>query len=187
MRTLIRGKAIILMQNQIEAQAQDRIVATATRRSRRGILAVTLAAVALAGAVGSISAARAAGPGGDEVGGGMPMHRMHRILDAVGATQAQRDQIRAIWSGLRPQLRAERASHQNLRQQMIAALTAPNINSGQVESLRKQAMASADKISALITQGMVGSAQVLTPDQRKLAQQELAKEHGRHHWGPPTE
>jgi hypothetical protein len=42
-------------------------------------------------------------------------------------------------------------------------------------------------MSALITQGMVQSAQVLTPDQRKLAQQEIQKDQGRHHWGPPTE
>jgi hypothetical protein len=47
-------------------------------------------------------------------------------------------------------------------------------------------MASTDKISALVTQGMVGSAQVLTPDQRKLAQEEMAKGGGRHRWGPAT-
>ncbi len=70
---------------------------------------------------------------------------------------------------------------------MIAALTAPTINAGAVENLRKQSMASADKISSLMTQGIVASAQVLTADQRKLAQQELAKEHGRHHWGQPSE
>ena len=98
------------------------------------------------------------------------MRRMHRILDRVGATAAQRDQIRAVWSGLRPQLRAERTQHKSLRQQMVAALTAPTINAGEVERLRKLSMANTDKISALVTQGMVASAQVLTPDQRKLAQ-----------------
>ena len=114
------------------------------------------------------------------------MRRMQRILDRVGATQAQRDQIRAIWTGLRPQLRAERAQHKSLRQQMVAALTAPTINAGEVERLRKQSMASADKTSALFTQGMVASAQVLTPEQRKQAQAELAKGGGHHRWGPPS-
>jgi hypothetical protein len=47
-------------------------------------------------------------------------------------------------------------------------------------------MANADKISALITQGIVASAQVLTPDQRKLAGEELAKGRGHHRWGPPS-
>ena len=177
------------MQTEAETQGPDRFVAPAPRRPRRTLLLVALSALPLlAGVGGWISTARAAGPaGGEEMGAGMPMHRMHRILDAVGATQGQRDQIRAIWSGLRPQLRAERTNHENLRQQMVAALTAPTINAGTVEQLRKQAMASADKMSALITQGMVQSAQVLTPDQRKIAQQEIAKDRGRHHWGPPTE
>jgi Spy/CpxP family protein refolding chaperone len=177
------------MQNQVDAQERANSVAPPTRRARRKMLLVSLTALALAAAGGLMSSARAAGPGGgDEMAGGMPMHRMHRILDKVGATQGQRDQIRSIWSGLRPQLKAERANHQNLRQQMIAALTAPQINPGDVEKLRKQSMASADKMSALITQGMVASAQVLTPDQRKLAQEEIAKGGGgRHHWGPPTQ
>ena len=69
----------------------------------------------------------------------------------------------------------------------VAALTAPTINAGEVERLRKQSMASADKISALMTQGMVASAQVLTPEQRKLAGEELAKGRGHHRWGPPSE
>ena len=178
------------MQTEAETLAQDRFVASAPRRTRRKVMLVALSALVLAGAGGWISSARAAGPGpgGDEMGEGMPMRRMHRILDSVGATQGQRDQIRAIWMGLRPQLRAARGDHQNLRQQMVAALTAPTINAGEVERLRKLSMTNADKISALITQGMVASAQVLTPDQRKLAQQEIAKGGGRHHgWGPPSE
>jgi protein CpxP len=192
MRTTIRGKAVNLMETEAQTQVQDKSVAPAPRRVRGKFLFVSLAALLLGGTGFMISSARAAGPaGGDEVGAGMgmPMHRMHKILDAVGATQGQRDQIKAIWSGLRPQLKAERTNHQNLRQQMVAALTAPTINAGTVEQLRKQAMASADKMSALITQGMVQSAQVLTPDQRKLAQQEIQMDQqgGRHHWGPPSE
>jgi len=178
------------MQTQTEAEslAQDRLVASAPRRTRRKILLVALSALVLAGAGGWISSARAAGPGGgEEMGEGMPMRRMHRILDGVGATQGQRDQIRAIWMGLRPQLRAARGEHKTLRQQMVAALTAPSINAGEVERLRKLSMTNADKISALITQGMVGSAQVLTPEQRKLAQAEIAKGGGHHRWGRPSE
>jgi Spy/CpxP family protein refolding chaperone len=168
-----------------ETHSEDRTV-TPAGRARRKVVFVSLAALMLAGAGGWISTARAAGPGGDDAaeGEGMPMRRMHMILDRVGATAGQRDQIRAIWSGLRPQLRAERATHKGLREQMVAALTAPTINAGEVERLRKLTMANTDKISALITQGMIASAQVLTPDQRKLAQQEIAKGGGHHHWGP---
>ena len=176
------------MQTNVETQAErDGVMTRAARGTRRKILVASLAALTLAGAGGLVSSARAAGPAGDEAGEGMPMRRMQRILDRVGATPAQRDQIRAIWSGLRPQLRAERGQHKSLRQQMVAALTAPTINAGEVERLRKQSMASADKISALFTQGMVASAQVLTPDQRKLAGEELAKGHGHHNRGPSSE
>jgi len=176
------------MQTNVETKAErDGIMTRAARGTRRKILIASLAALTLAGAGGLVSSARAAGPAGDEAGEGMPMRRMQRILDRVGATPAQRDQIRAIWSGLRPQLRAERVQHKSLRQQMVAALTAPTINAAEVERLRKQSMASADKVSALFTQGMVASAQVLTPEQRKLAGEELAKGRGHHRWGPPSE
>jgi protein CpxP len=172
------------MQTEVETKPEDRVVTPTFSRARRRILFIALPALALAGAGGWMSSARAAGPDGDEAGPGMAMRRMHRILDRVGATQGQRDQIRAIWMGLRPQLRAQRAEHKNLHQQMVAALTAPSINVGDVERLRKQTMANADRISALITQGIVASAQVLTPEQRKLAQQEIANGGGRHGWGP---
>jgi periplasmic protein CpxP/Spy len=172
------------MQTEVETKAEDRVVTPRFSRTRRGILFVALPALALASVAGVMSSARAAGPAGDEAGGPGPMRRMHRILDRVGATQGQRDQIRAIWTGLRPQLRAARAEHQNLRQQMVGALTAPSINAADVERLRKQAMTNADKISSLMTQGIVASAQVLTPEQRKLAQQEIANGGGRHMWGP---
>jgi protein CpxP len=175
------------MQTEVETQAEDGVMTRAARGTRRKILIASLAGLVLAGAGGLVSSARAAGPAGDEAGEGMPMRRMQRILDRVGATPAQRDQIRAIWSGLRPQLRAERVQHKSLRQQMVAALTAPTINAGEVERLRKQSMASADKLSALFTQGMVASAQVLTPEQRKLAGEELAKGRGHHRWGPSSE
>jgi Spy/CpxP family protein refolding chaperone len=172
------------MQTEVQNNAQDRTMTARFSRTRRGILLLVLPALALAGVGGWVSSARAGGPDGDEAGAG-PMRRMHRILDRVGATQRQRDQIRAIWTGLRPQLRAVRADQKSLRQQMVAALTAPSINAGDVERLRKQTMANADKMSGLITQGIVASAQVLTPDQRKLAQQEIGNGTGRHHhWGP---
>ena len=170
------------MQTEVEKNA-DRTVTPRFSRTRRGLLLLVLPALALAGVGGWVSSARAGGPDADEAGPG-PMRRMHRILDRVGATQGQRDQIRAIWMGLRPQLRAVRADQKSLRQQMVAALTAPSINAGDVERLRKQTMTNADKMSGLITQGIVASAQVLTPEQRKLAQQEIANGAGRHRWGP---
>ena len=146
------------MQTDVETQAErDGVMTRAARGTRRKILIASLAALTLAGAGGLVSSARAAGPTGDEAREGMPMRRMERV------------------------------QHKSLRQQLVAALTAPTINAGEVERLRKQSMASADKVSALFTQGMVASAQVLTPEQRKLAGEELAKGRGHRHWGPSSE
>jgi protein CpxP len=150
--------------------------------------ALTVGGVALAGSSGAAPAADASGP--DGMGGPGPARRLGRILDKVNATPAQRSQIQAIWQGLRPQLRATHQQHEAIRQQIVTALSGPTIDPSAVEKLRQQGMTLADKTSSLFTQGMVQTAQVLTPDQRKLAAQEFEQHHaggfGRHGFGPPA-
>ena len=121
----------------------------------------------------------AGGPGGPG-NVGLQGRRIEKILDRVNATPAQRAQIRAAWDGLRPQIKGLRQQHHAVRKQMLAALTSPTINTSEVERLRQQATGLHDKMSALVTQGMVATAQVLTPEQRKQAQEELAKHGGGH-------
>jgi Spy/CpxP family protein refolding chaperone len=150
--------------------------------------ALTAGGVALgAGSSGAAPAADASGP--DGMGGpGGPARRLGRILDKVNATPAQRSQIQAIWQGLRPQLKTARQQHEAIRQQIVTALSAQTIDPSAVEKLRQQGMTWADKTSSLFTQGMVQTAQVLTPDQRKLAAQEFEQHHahGPHGFGPPA-
>ena len=163
-------------------------IATRARRPRRALL--ILAGAIVAGSAISAAAVRAeamddeaGGPGGP----GMHGRRIEKVLDRVNATPAQRAQIRAAWDGLRPQIKGLRQQHHAVRKQMLAALAAPTINTSEVERLRQQATGLHDKMSALVTQGMVATAQVLTPEQRKQAQEELAKHggggHG-HRFGP---
>ena len=139
---------------------------------------------ALAVGVAIAPGARAEGDGGDFMGGPGhghgPMKRMERVLDKVNATPGQRAQIRAVWDGLRPQMRGLHQQRFELRRQMIAAMTAPRIDAAAVEKLRQQMNALHDKTSALMTQGFIGSSNVLTPEQRKLAREEFEK-HGRGH------
>ena len=97
--------------------------------------------------------------------GGFGARRLERLLDKVNATAGQRSQIEAIWNGLRPQLKSLHQQHQAVHQQIAAALSAPTINPATVEQLRKQAMGIADQLSSTFTQGLVQTAQVLTPDQ----------------------
>ena len=109
--------------------------------------------------------------------------RMDHVLTAAGATDAQKTQIKGIWDKLRPQLQPLHKQHADSRRQIGEAVAAATIDVARVEQLRKQSIDTMDKISALMTQGMVQSAQVLTPDQRKLVLQKIEERRG-HHRGP---
>jgi Spy/CpxP family protein refolding chaperone len=123
-----------------------------------------------------------AGPFGGG-GEGFMAFRMQRLLDKVGATDSQKGQIKAVWDGLRPQLQTLHQQHAQLRQQIGQAISAPTIDTAGIEKLRQQSVQLMDKTSSVITQGMVSSAQVLTPDQRKQALA-LIQAHRGHHHGP---
>ncbi|HVV17183.1 MAG TPA: Spy/CpxP family protein refolding chaperone [Polyangia bacterium] len=157
-------------------------------------LAPALAVLTLGGGVAATAAY--AHPGepmeeGAEMNGGemgFGARRLEHLLDKVNATPAQRSQIEAIWNNLRPQMKANHEQHMGLHQQMAAAFTAPTINAAQIEQLRRQSMAIADKRSQLFTQGLVQTAEVLTQDQRKQAQALIQEARGRfHHHGGPQE
>lgn len=116
--------------------------------------------------------------------GGFGARRLERLLDKVNATPGQRSQIEAIWNGLRPQLKAFHQQEHAIHQQMAAALSAPTINPSTIEQLRQQSMGIANQISSTFTEGVVQTAQVLTPDQRKAAAAAIAQARGRfHHHG----
>jgi len=158
-------------------------------RSRRWtwLLALPLAgALAVPAAQALAGQQHGGGPGGAEMGefghfgGG---RRMGRMLDAAGATDAQRAQIKATWAALRPQLQALREQRMKLHGEIRKALTAPTIDTAQVERLRQQGVQLADRASTLVTQGIVQSAQVLTPEQRQKVANELPK----HFRGPRAE
>lgn len=145
------------------------------RVSRRRWWAVALGAVAAAGL--TLSVARAQGFGGH---GRFMKERMEHLLTAAGATDAQKAQIHAIWEGLRPQIKPLRLQAGDLRHQIGEAIAAPTIDRARVEALRKQSMETMDRISSLVTQGMLSSAQVLSPDQRRAVLKQIEEQHRRH-------
>jgi periplasmic protein CpxP/Spy len=162
-------------------------ISTRPRRRRSWLLIIP--ALAMLGVAGgayttahaqTADAADAGGPGG-----GFAAHRLQHLLDKVNATPSQRGQIQAIWTGLRPQLKSLHQQHAAIRKQMGDALAAATINASQIEQLRQQSMSLADKTSSAFTQGLVQTAQVLTPDQRKQAQAFIqeARSHFHHHMG----
>ncbi|HET6284722.1 MAG TPA: periplasmic heavy metal sensor [Polyangia bacterium] len=158
--------------------------------SRRTGLWVGLTMIAVVGATG-LSAARAYGfPGGGwGRGGGGPgefmQWRIQRMLDKVGATDAQKAQIKATWEGLRPEMKALHEQKAQLQKQIAQAAAAPTIDTARVEQLRQQSVQLVDKTSVVLTRGLVATAQVLTPDQRKQVLAEMEKR--QHEHGPRNE
>jgi Spy/CpxP family protein refolding chaperone len=147
-----------------------------SRRRWLGLLAIPVALGALA-----FGATRAEAFGDGMMGPGFRKEHMDKMLTSAGATDAQKTQIQTIWQNLRPQLRPLHKQHADLRHQLGEAIAAPSIDQAKVEQLRKQSVQTMDQISALVTQGMVQSAQVLTPAQRQTVLQQM--EQHRHHLG----
>ncbi|HEY4395584.1 MAG TPA: periplasmic heavy metal sensor [Polyangia bacterium] len=172
---------------QTDTTTQETHLAT-SRPRRRGWLLLIPALTVLGIAGGTYTSARAQTVEAADAGpaGGFGARRLERLLDKVGATASQRGQIEAIWAGLRPQLKSFHQQERSLHQQMRAALSAAAIDPSAVESLRQQAMGVANQMSSTFTQGLVQTAQVLTPDQRKAAAAAIdqARAGFHHHHGP---
>ena len=160
----------------------------ATLRPRRRSWLLLIPALAVLGVAGGAYTSAEAHPADSAEAGpgqGFGGRHLERLLDKVNATPGQRGQIQAIWKGLRPQLKSLHQEHQAVHQQIAAALSASTINPATVEQLRTQAMRIADQLSSTFTQGLVQTAQVLTPDQRTQAAAAIASARGhfQHHHG----
>jgi periplasmic protein CpxP/Spy len=171
--------------NPSHPKSSEETVTRAPRRGWRKWTWLMIAAPLMLGGVTYRAAYAQGGAPGPGHGGGMHERmqgRIDRILTEVGASDSQKSQVKAIWANLGPQLKAAHQQHAQLRQQIEQALTAPTIDGAAIEKLRQQSVQSIDKTSSLLTQGMVSTAQVLTPDQRQKAIAELRR-HPHHHMG----
>jgi Spy/CpxP family protein refolding chaperone len=109
----------------------------------------------------------------DGPGGGRHMERM---LDDVQATEAQRTQIRQIWQSAAADLKAQRETGRSLREQQMELFAQPTVDASAVEALRQKMLAEHDRSSKRITQAMLDSSRVLTPQQRaQLAEKMKAR------------
>jgi protein CpxP len=160
----------------------------AARGWRKWAWLLVAAPLLLGGVTYSVAQAHGFGPGGPGDGaamqGGRMQARMDRVLTAAGASDAQKAQVKAIWAGLAPQLKSAHQDHAQLRKQIEQAMVAPTIDTAAIEKLRQQSVKLMDRTSALFTQGMVATAQVLTPEQRQKVLTEMHKHaHGPGGWG----
>jgi Spy/CpxP family protein refolding chaperone len=115
------------------------------------------------------------GPGaGMMMFGGSPAHAgrgIDRMLDGLGATAAQRTQIKQIVIAAATDLRAQREAGRALRDKQMQIFAAPTIDAAAAESVRQQMLAQHDQASKRVLQAMLDASRVLTPEQRaKMAE-----------------
>ncbi len=151
-------------------------------------LAVITLLVALASAF-ALGAHAAPPPGG----GPMPMAMMNpghvdHMLDLVGATTDQRNQVKSILDAARADLRAQHQANRSLHQQALDLFAQPTVDARTAEALRQKMLIEHDKASQRMMQAMLDVSRVLSPGQRQQLVQ-LAQQHqgamGRHRMAPP--
>ena len=111
---------------------------------------------------------------GDGMGPGMMFggspERMGRMidhmLDGVGATDAQRSQIKQIASAAAGDMKTQMEAGRGLRERGMQIFAAPTVDAAAAEQLRQQMLQQHDAMSKRTTQAMLDVARVLTPEQR---------------------
>src|SRR5438477_4319181 len=134
--------------------------------------------LALGGAIvlaGGFGVARAANGGGVMAfchgHGGATAHdfvafRIAQELDKVGATDAQRAQIKTIVDAGLAKLQDLAALHGQIHAQLLAALSGATVDRAAIEAVRAEAIAKIDQGSKDLVKTLGDVAEVLTPAQR---------------------
>jgi Spy/CpxP family protein refolding chaperone len=107
--------------------------------------------------------------------------RVRGMLEDVGATEAQQDQVAAIFKTAAEDLGAIKdrfpsGAHKELHQ----ILTGPSIDRNRLEVLRAEHIRFADEASQRLTLALADAAEILTPEQRAAVTEKMAKK--RRHW-----
>lgn len=140
-------------------------------QERNRFRTVLLAGVVAVLGLGAIGAVQAQGffndmRGGPGFGGQMAGHMLDRALGSVDASDAQRAEIADIMDEAKAQIRAVTDAFEDFGAQARALLAAQTIDRAAFETLRQEALAAGDAMSALAMEAVLDAAEVLTPEQR---------------------
>lgn len=93
----------------------------------------------------------------------------------IDATPEQSAKLAEIARGAAQDLRPIRETLRDARKRGMTLLTAPNVDRAAIEQLRSEQIRAADAASKRLTQALADAADVLTPEQRKMAAERLGK------------
>jgi len=157
----------------------------ADARPRRLRLALAGALVTALLVLGAVAAARGPfgfgpGPRDPELAREHAEFMVERTLTRVDATPEQVEKVQTIVGATLDDLFALREAHQGLRAEMVAVLTADEIDREKLESLRQEQLARVDTASKRILTALADAGDVLTPRQRAAVAEQMAERRARH-------
>lgn len=153
---------------------QTHLGSPAPAQASRTMRLLTVGVVVVAAACAAVSAQAQAMPGpgarpGMMLFGGPPEHverSVDHMLDGLGASDAQRAQIKQIAQAAAVDLKAQREAGRGLREKGMQIFAAPTVDAAAAESVRQQVQAQQDQASKRMLQAMLDVSKVLTPEQR---------------------
>jgi Spy/CpxP family protein refolding chaperone len=158
----------------VEARIERSATAAAAPLVRWMVMGVLVIAAASA-AVSAHAQGHGPGMGGHGSGPGMMMFNgppehiermVDHMLDGLGATDAQRGQIKQIAQAAAADLKVQHDGSRGLRDKGMQIFAAPTIDAAAAESLRQQMQAQHEQASKRVLQAMLDVGKVLTPEQR---------------------
>jgi len=147
-------------------------------KHRRIALIAIAASLVVAG--GTIAYAHSGGDHGHMMSRGSEDHleHMQEMLSRIGASDAQKAQIKGILEPAFQEMKNAHEAHSAAFRQFHEEITAPSIDRARLEALRAGQIKSLDEASKRLVTAISDAAEVLSPEQRAAFAKQISKHHG---------